>query len=178
MRPEGRASIYALAHPEATMDLLRGAERLLGTWIAAPPPAFLQEMERNNLEKFEALQDVLYSHKAWAMISHTIDVNPDLLKSFLDTERLTQAHQLANDSRLYSEMPILRTLFEKILKTKKRTVLSTDIIIENSTGAPELHVVVRFSENRPVFPRTKKKWEEDRKQSPLLEPGLVPIPTK
>ena len=30
MRPEGRASIYALAHPEATMDLLRGAERLLG----------------------------------------------------------------------------------------------------------------------------------------------------
>ena len=30
MRPEGRASIYALAHPEATIDLLRGAERLLG----------------------------------------------------------------------------------------------------------------------------------------------------
>ena len=25
MRPEGRASIHALAHPEATMDLLRGA---------------------------------------------------------------------------------------------------------------------------------------------------------
>lgn len=30
MRPEGRASIYALAHPQATMDLLRAAERLLG----------------------------------------------------------------------------------------------------------------------------------------------------
>lgn len=42
MWPEGRASIYALAHPEATMDLLRGAERLLGLTgtrgHAAPAP--------------------------------------------------------------------------------------------------------------------------------------------
>ena len=30
MRPEGRASIYALAHPEATMALLQAAETLLG----------------------------------------------------------------------------------------------------------------------------------------------------
>jgi DNA-binding transcriptional ArsR family regulator len=30
VRPEGRASVYALAHPEATMDLLRAAETLLG----------------------------------------------------------------------------------------------------------------------------------------------------
>lgn len=29
VRPQGRASVYALAHPEATMDLLRAAERLL-----------------------------------------------------------------------------------------------------------------------------------------------------
>jgi DNA-binding transcriptional ArsR family regulator len=30
VRPEGRASVYALAHPEATMELLRAAEVLLG----------------------------------------------------------------------------------------------------------------------------------------------------
>jgi DNA-binding transcriptional ArsR family regulator len=30
VRPEGRASVYALAHPEATMELLRAAETLLG----------------------------------------------------------------------------------------------------------------------------------------------------
>lgn len=30
VRPEGRASVYALAHPEATLDLLRAAEVLLG----------------------------------------------------------------------------------------------------------------------------------------------------
>ena len=30
VRPEGRASIYSLAHPAATMDLLAAAERLLG----------------------------------------------------------------------------------------------------------------------------------------------------
>jgi DNA-binding transcriptional ArsR family regulator len=29
MRPEGRASVYALAHPEATLDLLSAAERML-----------------------------------------------------------------------------------------------------------------------------------------------------
>lgn len=28
-RPEGRASVYSLTHPEATADLLRAAERLL-----------------------------------------------------------------------------------------------------------------------------------------------------
>ena len=30
VRPEGRASIYALAHPDATLDLLAAAETLLG----------------------------------------------------------------------------------------------------------------------------------------------------
>lgn len=30
VRAEGRASVYALAHPEATLDLLAAAERLLG----------------------------------------------------------------------------------------------------------------------------------------------------
>jgi hypothetical protein len=30
VRAEGRASVYALAHPAATLDLLAGAERLLG----------------------------------------------------------------------------------------------------------------------------------------------------
>ena len=30
VRPVGRASMYALAHPEATLDLLSAAERLLG----------------------------------------------------------------------------------------------------------------------------------------------------
>ncbi|MEO6998567.1 MAG: metalloregulator ArsR/SmtB family transcription factor [Terracoccus sp.] len=30
VRAEGRASVYALAHPEATLDLLASAERLLG----------------------------------------------------------------------------------------------------------------------------------------------------
>jgi DNA-binding transcriptional ArsR family regulator len=30
VRPEGRASVYALAHPGATLDLLAAAERLLG----------------------------------------------------------------------------------------------------------------------------------------------------
>ena len=30
LRAEGRASVYALAHPAATLDLLAGAERLLG----------------------------------------------------------------------------------------------------------------------------------------------------
>lgn len=30
VRAQGRASIYSLAHPEATMDLLAAAERLLG----------------------------------------------------------------------------------------------------------------------------------------------------
>lgn len=30
VRPQGRASVYALAHPEATMELLRAAEALLG----------------------------------------------------------------------------------------------------------------------------------------------------
>jgi DNA-binding transcriptional ArsR family regulator len=30
VRPEGRASVYALAHPAATMELLRAAETLLG----------------------------------------------------------------------------------------------------------------------------------------------------
>lgn len=30
VRPEGRASVYALAHPVPTMDLLRVAEQLLG----------------------------------------------------------------------------------------------------------------------------------------------------
>lgn len=30
VRPQGRASVYALAHPEATLDLLAAAERLLG----------------------------------------------------------------------------------------------------------------------------------------------------
>ncbi|HEX8496489.1 MAG TPA: metalloregulator ArsR/SmtB family transcription factor [Actinomycetales bacterium] len=29
-RPQGRASVFALAHPEATMTLLAAAERLLG----------------------------------------------------------------------------------------------------------------------------------------------------
>ncbi len=30
VRAEGRASVYSLAHPDATMDLLSAAERLLG----------------------------------------------------------------------------------------------------------------------------------------------------
>lgn len=30
VRPQGRASVYSLAHPEATMDLLAAAETLLG----------------------------------------------------------------------------------------------------------------------------------------------------
>jgi len=30
VRPHGRASVYSLAHPEATLDLLAAAERLLG----------------------------------------------------------------------------------------------------------------------------------------------------
>jgi len=30
VRAQGRASVYALAHPEATLDLLAAAERLLG----------------------------------------------------------------------------------------------------------------------------------------------------
>lgn len=30
VRPQGRASVYALAHPEATLALLSAAERLLG----------------------------------------------------------------------------------------------------------------------------------------------------
>ena len=30
VRAEGRASVFALAHPEATLDLLAAAERLLG----------------------------------------------------------------------------------------------------------------------------------------------------
>ncbi|RYU09537.1 ArsR family transcriptional regulator [Nocardioides iriomotensis] len=30
VRPEGRASVYALAHPDATLALLAAAERLLG----------------------------------------------------------------------------------------------------------------------------------------------------
>jgi len=30
VRPEGRASVYALAHPDETRDLLAAAERLLG----------------------------------------------------------------------------------------------------------------------------------------------------
>ncbi len=30
VRPQGRASVYALAHPEATLDLLAAAENLLG----------------------------------------------------------------------------------------------------------------------------------------------------
>jgi DNA-binding transcriptional ArsR family regulator len=30
VRPEGRASVYALAHPEATLDLLAAAEKVLG----------------------------------------------------------------------------------------------------------------------------------------------------
>ena len=30
VRPEGRASLYGLAHPEATMRLLEAAEELLG----------------------------------------------------------------------------------------------------------------------------------------------------
>ena len=30
VRAQGRASVYALAHPEATLDLLASAERLLG----------------------------------------------------------------------------------------------------------------------------------------------------
>jgi DNA-binding transcriptional ArsR family regulator len=30
VRAQGRASVYSLAHPEATMDLLRAAETLLG----------------------------------------------------------------------------------------------------------------------------------------------------
>ena len=29
-RPQGRSSLYSLAHPEATMELLAAAERLLG----------------------------------------------------------------------------------------------------------------------------------------------------
>ncbi|RZU14019.1 ArsR family transcriptional regulator [Kribbella rubisoli] len=29
-RPQGRASMFSLSHPEATMDLLAAAERLLG----------------------------------------------------------------------------------------------------------------------------------------------------
>lgn len=29
VRPEGRASVYTLAHPEATLDLLSAADRLL-----------------------------------------------------------------------------------------------------------------------------------------------------
>jgi DNA-binding transcriptional ArsR family regulator len=29
VRPEGRASLYSLAHPEATLELLSGAEKLL-----------------------------------------------------------------------------------------------------------------------------------------------------
>jgi len=30
VRPQGRASVYALAHPAATLDLLAAAEKLLG----------------------------------------------------------------------------------------------------------------------------------------------------
>ncbi len=57
--------------------------------------------------------------------------------------------------------------------------VGVDLILDHRGESPELHVVIRRSEKRPILPKVKKLKREDSSQagslSPEFQPGYVPI---
>lgn len=122
----------------------------------------------------------------WALISRNFTIHPDSVENLrgLKDEKLFIENGISQ-SRI-DAAPLYDKFMPEPIGGLKREDLDTswvglDMLFErNAAGEPELHVVIRGSEDRPIFPKTRKKKEKETsvRPSPQLLPGLAPVPIR
>lgn len=162
-----------------------GAITLSATYSLWPFGAYIDSAQFNQQEVSNSFSKVLLGELDWSVLSMTVPFERGLFLKVLSLEnegrdasiREVYAAALAIHGRQFSEMPYYRQFIEKLVP-RAFAYVSTDMILDRSSGVPELHVVVRYSTKKPDFPKRRKRVKEKLILDPIIEPGMVPLPVK